>query len=76
MEPTTGASLVEVLGLLKDITLAGALILALWTGASRKWVWGHHYQEAVTREVWWRDYAISVHALTDQAVRLAEEKRK
>ena len=76
MDASTGAGWVEVLALLKDITLTGALAVALWAGATRKWVWGHHYQEALGREQWWRDYATSLHDLTDQAVKLAEGKHR
>jgi hypothetical protein len=66
----------ELLALVKDLTVVMALLLALWGGATRKWVWGHHYQEALTREQWWRDYATSLQEVTQQAVALAERRRK
>jgi len=60
----------------KDLTVVSALILALWGGARRQWVWGHHYDEALAREKWWREYATSLHDLTDQAVQLAERRQR
>lgn len=68
--------LIEVLGVAKDLTVMGALLLALWGGATKRWVWGHHYDEALAREMWWRDYATALHELTNQAVQLAERRRK
>jgi len=66
----------EVLAMVKDLTVVSALILALWGGARRQWVWGHHYDEALAREKWWREYATSLHDLTDQAVQLAERRQR
>jgi hypothetical protein len=69
-------SLVTVLSALKDLSVITALLVALWGGATRRWVWGHHYQEALTRELWWRDYATSLGDLTDKAVHLAERRKR
>lgn len=69
-------SLVQMLSIAKDVSVVTALVVALWGGATKRWVWGHHYQEAVTREIWWRDYATSLSEMTDKAVHLVERRRK
>jgi len=69
-------NLTTILNAVKDLSVITALIVALWGGATRRWVWGHHYQEALARETWWRDYATSLAELTDRAVHLVERKRK
>ena len=65
------ADLATVASIAKDVSVISALVAALWGGATRRWVWGHHYQEALAREQWWRDYAINVGEVAEKAVRLA-----
>lgn len=68
-------SLLQWMTLVKDATIISALVIILWGGATRKWVWGHHYLDVLEREKWWRDYATSIHALSEAAVRIAERRR-
>jgi len=62
--------------LAKDLSVITALVLALYGGATRRWVWGHHYLEAVAREQWWRDYALSLSEVADKAVGLAGRRQR
>lgn len=68
-------TVVDLLATVKDLTVIGVLAIALWAGATKRWVWGYHYQEAVAREQWWRDYATALQDVTAQAVALAEQRR-
>ena len=68
-------SLTALLGVVKDLSVLTALIIALWGGSTRRWVWGHHYQEALTREQWWKDYALSLQDVTEKALGLAGRRR-
>lgn len=68
-------TVVELMALAKDLTVVVCLVVALWAGATKRWVWGYHYQEAQAREQWWRDYATALQDVTAQAVTLAEQRR-
>lgn len=46
-------TVVEVLALFKELSLAGALLFVLIGGYKRAWVWGWAYEEALrSRDEW------------------------
>ena len=58
------------------IDLFALLLLILWGGAKRTWVYGWQYREKSRDHDYWRDLALQGTGLAENALTLAERKRR
>lgn len=67
LDPSTAGDFLQRLGVL------GALVIAFWAGAKRKWVWGYQLDEMRQDRDMWRDIALRSIGQTSRTVDVAQK---
>lgn len=65
VDPTNAADFLSRAG------VVGALLLAMWAGATRRWVWGYQLDEMRADRDMWRDIALRSIGQTSRTVDVA-----
>jgi hypothetical protein len=67
VDPTTAADFLSRAG------VVGALLIAMWAGATRRWVWGYQLEEMRQDRDMWRDLALRSIGQTSRTVDVVQK---
>lgn len=66
----------QLINLISSGGLVTGLLVVLWAGMTKRWVWGWVYEEERQRAEEWRQLALSGTLMLGKAVTIAEKSTK